>query len=176
MIIVSSDHLDDRVAIVTGGGSGIGAATAKLLAREGHRVALVGRRAERLEAVTEEIAGAGGEAFAVPFDLSAPRAPWEIVDAVVARTGQIDVIVSCAASFKLELLEDVTVETFDDHVAVNIRAAYFLVQAALPYLRASPAPVVVNGAYYYNCNGAWYSRAYQGGSVSYVATNPPPGY
>lgn len=144
MIIVSSDRLDDRVAIVTGGGSGIGAATAHVLAREGHRVALVGRRAERLETVADEIGNAGGRAFAVPADLSAARAPWEIVDAVLGRTGRIDVIVNCAASFKLELAQDVTLEDFDDHVAVNLRAAYFLVQAALPSLRASPAPVVVN--------------------------------
>jgi hypothetical protein len=41
---------------------------------------------------------------------------------------------------------------------------------------ACPAPVVVNGAYYYNCNGGWYSRAYQGGSVQYMAVPPPPGY
>jgi hypothetical protein len=39
-----------------------------------------------------------------------------------------------------------------------------------------PAPVIINGAYYYNCNGAWYSRAYQGGSVTYIAVNAPPGY
>jgi hypothetical protein len=39
-----------------------------------------------------------------------------------------------------------------------------------------PAPVIINGVYYYNCNGAWYSRAYQGGSVTYVVVNTPPGY
>jgi NAD(P)-dependent dehydrogenase (short-subunit alcohol dehydrogenase family) len=136
--------LDERVAIVTGGGSGIGAATARLLAREGQTVSLVGRRAEVLEGVVAEIEAAGGSAFAVPADLSEPHAPWEIVDAVLSRTGRIDVIVNNAASFRLEVIDDFTLADFDDHIAVNVRAAYFLVQAALPALRASPAAAVVN--------------------------------
>ena len=144
MPIVSSDRLDDRVAIVTGAGSGIGAATARLLAQAGQTVALVGRRRELLDALAEEIASEGGRARAVPADLASASAPREIVDAVLAATGRLDVIVNNAASFRLELVEDVTLEEFDDHVAVNVRAPYFLVQAALPALRASPAAVVVN--------------------------------
>ena len=144
MIIVLSDRMDNRVAIVTGGGSGIGAAAAQLLAAHGLTVALVGRRRQALDAVRAEIEGAGGRAFAVPADLAEPRAPWEIVDAVRAHTGRLDVLVNNAASFKLHPLEEVTLDEFDDHIAVNVRAAYFLVQAAVPSLRASPAAVVVN--------------------------------
>jgi meso-butanediol dehydrogenase / (S,S)-butanediol dehydrogenase / diacetyl reductase len=133
--------LDDRVAIVTGAGSGIGAAAARLLADQGLTVALVARREEPLRALAEELDGRG---LAVPSDLARPEAPAEVVERVLAARGRLDVIVNNAASFKLTLLEDVSREEFDDHVAVNIRAAYFLVQAALPALRASPAPVVVN--------------------------------
>jgi NAD(P)-dependent dehydrogenase (short-subunit alcohol dehydrogenase family) len=95
--------LEERVAIVTGAGSGIGEATARLLGEKGLNVALVARRRERL-----------------------------------------DVIVNNAASFRLKTVEEFTLEEFDDHVAVNVRAPYFLVSAALPALRSSPAPVVVN--------------------------------
>jgi meso-butanediol dehydrogenase/(S,S)-butanediol dehydrogenase/diacetyl reductase len=144
MIIVSSDRMDNRVAIVTGGGSGIGAATAQLLAANGLTVALVGRRRDSLDAVRAQVEAAGGHALSVPADLAERAAPWEIVDAVLAQTGRLDVLVNNAASFKLQLLEEVTLDEFDDHMAVNVRAVYFLVQAALPSLRASPGPVVVN--------------------------------
>jgi meso-butanediol dehydrogenase/(S,S)-butanediol dehydrogenase/diacetyl reductase len=141
MIIVLSDQMDDRVAIVTGGGSGIGAATTELFASHGLRVALVGRRAERLEEVA---ARAGNGAFGVPVDLAHRDAPTEVVDVVLARAGRVDVIVNNAAAYKLKTVEEFTLDDFDEHVAVNVRAPYFLVRAALPALRESPAPVVVN--------------------------------
>jgi NAD(P)-dependent dehydrogenase (short-subunit alcohol dehydrogenase family) len=144
MIIGLSDRMDNRVAIVTGGGSGIGAATARLLAGRGLTVALVGRRRESLDAVRTEVEAAGGQAVAVPADLADRTAATEVVETVLERTGRLDVLVNNAASFRLRPLEDVTVDDFDDHVAVNVRAPYFLVQAALPWLRVSPAPVVVN--------------------------------
>ena len=135
---------DDRVAVVTGAGSGIGEAAARLLAEHGLEVALVGRRQERLEAVATAITEMGGRAFPVPADLGRPRTPWEVVDAVLAARGRLDVIVNNAATYRLKPIEDITLDDFDDVMATNVRAPYFLVQAALPALRASPAPVVVN--------------------------------
>ncbi len=133
-----------RVAIVTGAGSGIGEATARLLARRGLRVVLVARRRERIDAVAAAIAEEGGRALALPADLSRAEAPRELVEAALAACGRLDVIVNNAASFRLRPVEEFSLAEFDDHVAVNLRAPYFLVQAALPALRASPAPVVVN--------------------------------
>lgn len=136
--------MDERVAIVTGAGSGIGAATARALAGHGLTVFLVGRRSQRLGETASAIAADGGHARLVEADLAQPHAATEIVDAVLAAAGRLDVIVNNAASFRLELIPDWTVEMFDDHLAVNVRAPYFLVQAALPALRASPAAAVVN--------------------------------
>jgi nogalaviketone/aklaviketone reductase len=133
--------LEDRVAIVTGSGSGIGAATARLLAERGLTVALVGRRREPLE----EVAGELGEgALVLPDDLADEAAPARIVAGVLEQTGRLDVIVNNAAAYALKPFPEFRVEDFDLHVAVNVRAPYFLVQAALPALRRSPGAVVVN--------------------------------
>ncbi len=136
--------MDGRVAVVTGGGSGIGAATAKLLAERGLTVAVVGRGRERLESVVAEIEAGGGTALAVPADLSDAAAPQAIVDAVLERWGRLDVLVNNAAALRLKPFGEFTVEDIDAHLAVNLRAVVLLVQAALPELRRSPAPVVVN--------------------------------
>jgi meso-butanediol dehydrogenase / (S,S)-butanediol dehydrogenase / diacetyl reductase len=132
------------VAIVTGSASGIGEATARLLSAQGLDVVLVSRRRERLEALAGELGMDGRRAVVLPTDLGEPEAPDAVVAATVAELGRIDVIVNNAASFKLKPVEEFTIEDFDDHVAVNVRAPYFLVRAALDALRASPAPVVVN--------------------------------
>ncbi|MDH4178614.1 MAG: SDR family oxidoreductase [Thermoleophilia bacterium] len=136
--------MDGRVAIVTGAGSGIGESTARLLAERGLAVALVGRRRSRLDEVVADVAATGGRALAVTADLAHRDAPRAIVEQVLAELGHVDVIVNNAASFRLKTVEEFTLDDFDDHVAVNVRAAYFLVQAALPSLRASEGAVVVN--------------------------------
>ena len=136
--------MDERVAIVTGAGSGIGAAAALLLARRGLDIALVGRREANLREVASAIEAAGGRAFSVPADLGEPQAPWDVVGTIVRERGRLDVIVNNAATYRLKPIEAFSIEDFDDVVATNLRAPYFLVQAALPSLRSSPAAVVVN--------------------------------
>jgi meso-butanediol dehydrogenase / (S,S)-butanediol dehydrogenase / diacetyl reductase len=133
-----------RVAIVTGGGTGIGAATARHLATAEYAVAVVGRRNGELERTVDEIRAAGGVATAVAADLADPSAPAAVVDAVVSLWGRVDVLVNSAATIRTGPLEEMTQELFDRHVAVNVRAPYFLVQAALPYLRRSDAASVIN--------------------------------
>ena len=129
---------------MTGGGSGIGAAAARLLAERGLTVAIVGRGAERLADVAAEIAAAGGAALPVPADLGEAAVPQAIVDTVLERTGRLDVIVNNAAAFWLRPFGEYTLEDVDAHLAANVRAPFLLVQAALPALRRSSAPAVVN--------------------------------
>lgn len=129
---------------MTGAASGIGEATARLLFAQGLDVVLVSRRRDRLAALADELGVDGRRAVVLPVDLGDPHAPEAVVEATISELGRLDVIVNNAASFKLKRVEDFTVADFDDHVAVNVRAPYFLVRAALDALRASPAPVVVN--------------------------------
>jgi NAD(P)-dependent dehydrogenase (short-subunit alcohol dehydrogenase family) len=133
--------MDDRVAIVTGAGTGIGAETARLLASKGLTVALVGRTLETLEEVAGEI---GERALVILADLAEPETPSRIVQEVLTRAGRLDAVVNNAAHYRLTLVEDVDQEEFEAHVAVNLRAPYFLIQAALPALKESPAAAVVN--------------------------------
>jgi meso-butanediol dehydrogenase / (S,S)-butanediol dehydrogenase / diacetyl reductase len=136
--------LADRAAIVTGAGSGIGAATARLLGSRGLTVALVGRRRETLQEVAAEIDAGPGSALVVVDDLADATAPRRVVDAVLERASRLDVIVNNAGHLRLTPVEDVTADELDAHFAVNLRAPYLLVQAALPALKVSPAAVVVN--------------------------------
>ena len=87
-----TEQSDDRVAIITGGGSGIGAETARLFSSKGVGVAIVGRTAAKLELVVSEIEASGGRAWAVPADLAERDAPQDIVDTVVQQAGRLDVI------------------------------------------------------------------------------------
>jgi C-7 ketoreductase len=135
---------DPRVAVVTGAGTGIGAATARLLAEKGLAVALVGRRAELLEENAATISAAGGRALVVDEDLADRAAPKRIVQRTLDTLGGLDVIVNNAATIKTGPFDSYTEDDFDYHIAVNVRAIFFLVQEALPALRTSSDAAVVN--------------------------------
>jgi NAD(P)-dependent dehydrogenase (short-subunit alcohol dehydrogenase family) len=129
-------------AIVTGAGTGIGAAAAKRLAANGWNVVLVGRRAELLDQVATEIAKQDGRALAVPADLAEAAAARQVVDRAAAAFGAIDALVNNAAVIKVLPLADYTTEILDQHWTVNIRAPFLLIQAALPHLKERGGAVV----------------------------------
>jgi len=130
-----------RVAVVTGGGTGIGAAGARTLAANGLEVVLVGRRPGPLEEVRAEI---GGRTVAIVADIGDPDAPRRIVDETVHAFGRLDVLVNNAAVIRNGPLESFTREVFDWHYACNVGGPFFLLSAALPALRESPDAAVVN--------------------------------
>jgi NAD(P)-dependent dehydrogenase (short-subunit alcohol dehydrogenase family) len=134
----------ERVALVTGGGSGIGAAAARCFARQKTAVAVVGRRPEKLDETVRAVRAGGGMAMAIPADLGDPAAPERIVAAVIKEWGRLDVLVNCAAAIKHLPIDQASRELFDEHIAVNLRAPYFLIKAALPYLRRSGSAAVIN--------------------------------
>lgn len=136
--------LRDAVVIVTGAGSGIGAATARLLGAAGATVVLVGRRKDALEAQADLIGAASGEAFCVPADLAQADSPARIAAACRDRYGRIDGLVNNAAIVRHWPIGEWATEAFDEHLMTNIRAPYFLIQAVLPDLLASDIKSVVN--------------------------------
>jgi NAD(P)-dependent dehydrogenase (short-subunit alcohol dehydrogenase family) len=142
--VLADPGLTGAVVIVTGAGSGIGAATARRAGAAGARVVLVGRRPEPLDEVAGQIRSAGGEALVLPADLADPASPGRVAATSLDRYGRIDGLVNNAAVVRHKPLGEWDVAGFDEHVATNIRAPFFLIQEALPALRESPVRSVVN--------------------------------
>ncbi|MGG2461157.1 SDR family oxidoreductase [Streptomyces sp. RGM 3693] len=127
--------LAGSVALVTGASSGIGAATALALAREGCALALVARRTDRLHAVTETIAEqGGGPAVALSADLSDADQAQEAVQRTVERFGRLDVLVNNAGYGARGAVEDSDPEDWDRMVDLNFKAVLKMSHAALPHL------------------------------------------
>lgn len=133
-----------RVVLITGGGTGIGAAAASEFARQAAAVALVGRRRKPLDEQVTAIRAIGGQAVAIIADLAIAAAPAQIVEQVIAAFGRLDVVVNNAATITNLPFEECTSELIDLHMAVNVRAPFLLTQAALPYLRRSDSAAVIN--------------------------------
>jgi NAD(P)-dependent dehydrogenase (short-subunit alcohol dehydrogenase family) len=133
-----------RVAIITGGGTGIGAEAARQFGAQGTTAVVIGRRPAPLHDIVQAIKTGGGEALAIPGDLADPDFPARIVSETVAAFGRIDILVNNAAAIDHKPIERATRELFDLHMAVNVRAPYLLIQAALPHLRESESGVIIN--------------------------------
>lgn len=136
--------LRDATVIVTGAGSGIGAAAARMAAAAGASLVLAGRRAAMLGQTAAQIEQDGGRAVCVAADLADPASPARIIARAMEAFGRIDGLVNNAAVCRHHPLADWDPAGFDEHVATNVRAPYFLIQAALPALRASAIRSVVN--------------------------------
>ncbi len=133
-----------RVAIVTGGSRGIGRAIATGFASVGAHVVVASRKRDACEATVAEIAAAGGSAMAVPTHLGDPGAIDELVAATVERFGGIDIVVNNAANPLALPIGAITAVAFAKSFETNLRGPVFLVQSALPHLRASEHAAVVN--------------------------------
>lgn len=136
-------QLEDKVAVVTGGGTGIGLAIAVRLAAEGAHVFITGRRQAELDAAVEIIGAAS--ATAVAGDISNLSDLDRLYDAVRAQGRGLDVLFANAATASLATLEQITEEHFDQTFGVNVRGTLFTVQKALPLLNDG-ASVILNAS------------------------------
>lgn len=124
--------LTDKVVIVTGASSGIGAATAQELARYGAQVVLAARREDELAKQVAEITGAGHLAVAIPTDISDNTQIMRLVDQVLDRFGRIDVLVNNAGVGWQIPFVDESVERIDQMIDINLRGAILATHAVLP--------------------------------------------
>jgi len=135
-----------RVAIVTGGASGLGAATCRLLAGEGWRVLVADVRRAAAEVVAEEIRTAGGDARAIEVDVSSADSAGEAVDAVVAAHGRLDALVNSAGVDVTKPAESLTAEEWRRVMGVNLDGPFWMSRAALPVMREQGVGHIVNVA------------------------------
>jgi NADP-dependent 3-hydroxy acid dehydrogenase YdfG len=133
-LVAASRDLDRTVALVTGASSGIGAAAARLLAERGAAVALVARRAERLEQLASEIADAGSTALPLEADVSEQEQARSAVERAVEELGRLDVLVNNAGVMLLGPIVEAPVEEWERMVEVNLLGLLYTAHAALPHL------------------------------------------
>ncbi|MEP3479399.1 MAG: SDR family oxidoreductase [Fuerstiella sp.] len=125
--------LENKIAIVTGAGTGIGAAAAKMIAAEKATVVLVGRRIEPLESTKTDIESAGGMAVVMTADLTDGAAADKLANDVIAQFGKVDILVNNAGfSSKVRSVRYVQPDEWDSVFKVNMEAVYRLSQACLP--------------------------------------------
>jgi NADP-dependent 3-hydroxy acid dehydrogenase YdfG len=137
----SQSTLDGTVALVTGASSGIGEAAARELAARGAAVALVARRADRLEALAAEIRAGGTRALVVEADVTERSSAEAAVERTVAELGRLDVLVNNAGVMLLGPILDAPVEEWDRMVSVNVLGVLYCAKAAIPHLlRAAEGP------------------------------------
>jgi len=137
--------LDGRVVLVSGGTQGVGAAVARAAVREGAAVAVTGRRPEPGNALVGELRAAGARAQYVRCDVADVPDAQAAVRTVLDRFGRVDCLVNAAGLTARGTLLDTTPELFDQHIAINLRGPFFLMQAVVADLVVRKAPgTVVN--------------------------------
>jgi NAD(P)-dependent dehydrogenase (short-subunit alcohol dehydrogenase family) len=131
MFDISQFSLKGKVAIITGGGRGIGQAIAFAFAKAGAKVVVTSRKAQDLEATASEIKAFGGEAFPLPAHLGKTEEIKKMIDAVVAKYGRIDILVNNAgASPAMGSVLECDDRLWDKLMDINLKGAYFVSQAA----------------------------------------------
>ena len=140
-------RLAGKIALVTGGSSGIGQATAELFASEGATVAVAsGSDIAKAERVVERIVQSGGKAIPVKMDVRSPADISRAIDEVVRVLGPIDILVNSAGIYIQTLLGQTTEEQFDRMIDTHLKGTFFTIQAVAPAMKARRSGRIVNVA------------------------------
>lgn len=153
--------LAGTVALVTGASSGIGAATARVLAGHGAAVALLARRVDRLHALRAEIEADGGTALAVPADVTDAGQAAAAVATTVAELGRLDTVVNNAGLVRMGPAAEAPLQDWDDLLAVNVAGVLYITRAALPHVidAATDSPRGVADIVTISSTAGWAARS-----------------
>lgn len=136
--------LKDKVAVITGAGTGLGRATAELFAQEGARVVLVGRRKEKLEETVSSIRAMGGEVKAIQGDLTDFGILADLARMAHESFGRIDILVNNAGLAYNYSLEEMTESVWDEIFNVNVKGLYFFTQKIAPFMKNQGWGKIIN--------------------------------
>ena len=143
---MSGPAVQSKIVLITGASSGIGAATARRLAADGHHVVLGARRVERLAALADEIRAAGGRADHRELDVTDLGSMRAFAESARERHGRLDVLVNNAGVMPLSAVDALRIDEWNQMIDVNLRGTLHGIAAVLPHMRARGAGHIVNVA------------------------------
>jgi NAD(P)-dependent dehydrogenase (short-subunit alcohol dehydrogenase family) len=136
--------LEGKAAWVSGANKGIGEGVARLFAKEGAKVAMIGRTAQEGEKIAKEICDAGGEAFFITCDVTKDEQIKASIEKTAARYGTIDILINNAGIVDVKMLHEYTIEDWDWVMDLNVRSIFLSFKYAFPYLKQHEKSYVVN--------------------------------
>ncbi len=139
-----SSNIEGKVVVITGASSGLGEATARRLAGEGATVVLGARRADRIQALADELSGSGGRALSVATDVTSFDQVKRLVDTAVGSCGRVDVMLNNAGLMPLAPLERLKLDEWNQMIDVNLKGVLYGIAAALPYMKAQKSGHIIN--------------------------------
>ncbi|PYX06135.1 MAG: short-chain dehydrogenase [Acidobacteria bacterium] len=139
-------RLQNKVALITGGTSGIGEATAILFAKEGAKIAITGRNETRGHAVTEQITKNGGHAVFIPTDVRKNNDCQLAADEVLRAFGGIDILFNNAGIFYPHTTLDCSEEEWDEQIDINLKGTFLMSKAVLPHMIERRSGVIINNS------------------------------
>lgn len=140
------DHIKGKVIVITGASSGIGHATAKLLAQKGAIVVLGARSLDKLEQLASQIKAEGGQAMYAAIDVTQRQHLEKLIALALATYGKLDVLINNAGIAPISLMDELQVEDWDMMIDVNIKGVLYGIAAALPVFRKQGFGHIINTA------------------------------
>jgi hypothetical protein len=139
-----SNNIEGKVVLITGGGTGLGAETAQMLASKGARIAIAARRRGKLDEVASRISSSGGNARGYELDVANKDQFKSVADAVVSDFGRLDVLINNAGLMPIRPMAEVNTDEWDAMIDVNLRGTLYGIAAVLPIFIKQDAGHIIN--------------------------------